>query len=135
MTTTGTKFIGLANQRHISIRTMEDNSQLGGKRNQKHLWKLQKERVILQKRPMEFSVFVNNLPVRLDQYGLKGIFQKAGKVCDTYIPNRRVRRSQGRFGFVRFSCFEDANKSIQHFHGAVIRGNRLYVALCCPGQT
>jgi len=53
-------------------------------------------------RQNEFLVFVNNLPVRLNQYGLKEIFQKAGQVCDTYIPNRRGWKSQGRFGFVWF---------------------------------
>jgi len=30
----------------------------------------------------EFTVFVDNLPENLDQYGLKGIFKKAGQVED-----------------------------------------------------
>ncbi|KAJ8429203.1 hypothetical protein Cgig2_032989 [Carnegiea gigantea] len=34
----------------------------------------------------EFSVFVYNIPAELDRHGLRGIFQKAGRVSDTYIP-------------------------------------------------
>ena len=36
----------------------------------------------------EFSVFVKNLPINLDKFGLKGIFQKVGRVWDSYIPRR-----------------------------------------------
>jgi len=38
-----------------------------------------------------FSVFVDNLPQNLDRYGLKGIFRKAGRVIDSYIPAKQVR--------------------------------------------
>jgi len=44
----------------------------------------------------EFTVFVQNIPQNLDQYGLKGIFQRAGKVSDTYIPLRKGRRNNTR---------------------------------------
>jgi len=50
----------------------------------------------------EFSVFVRNLPGELDRFGLKGIFERVGRVCDIYIPDRLLRRNQKRFGFVRF---------------------------------
>ena len=83
-------------------------------------------------RHKEFLVFVSNLPPRLDQYGLQGIFQKAGRVCDSYIPNRRSRKSQVRFGFVQFHKIENANKSIQIFHGATVRRNRLHVTMAKP---
>jgi len=32
------------------------------------------------------SIFVNNLPTELDKYGLRGIFNKIGRVVDSYIP-------------------------------------------------
>ena len=41
----------------------------------------------------EYTVFVANLPDDLDQYGLKGIFKKAGQVSDTYIPRSRSGRN------------------------------------------
>jgi len=75
-------------------------------------------------------VFVGNIPLRLDHYGLKEIFMKAGYVCDTYIPIRRSR--QGRFGFVRFRKEEEARKGIQLFHNAVVRGSKLYVTMANP---
>ena len=41
----------------------------------------------------EYTVFVANLPDDLDQYGLKGVFKKAGQVSDTYIPRSRLGRN------------------------------------------
>ena len=77
-------------------------------------------------------MFVNNLPRQLDQYGLKGIFQKAGRVYDVYIPPRKGREVTGKYGFVRFRRAEEANRSIQLFHGAFIRGHKLQVARANP---
>jgi len=51
-------------------------------------------------RRREFTVFVDNLPQQLDQYGLKGICRKAGRVSDVYIPFRKARRTR-KLGFVR----------------------------------
>ena len=50
----------------------------------------------------EFSVFISNLPDKLDKYGLKGIFIKAGKVSDVYIPKGKSVRSRRRYCFGRF---------------------------------
>jgi len=83
-------------------------------------------------REREFSVFVFNLPRLLDKYGLQGIFQKAGRICDTYIPTFSGRNGNGTYGFVRFRKVEDARRSIQLFPGALIRGNRLHVTKAKP---
>uniref|UniRef100_A0A7C9AA74 RRM domain-containing protein n=1 Tax=Opuntia streptacantha TaxID=393608 RepID=A0A7C9AA74_OPUST len=85
-----------------------------------------------RKRGREFSVFVYNLPRELDQYGLQGIFQRAGRVSDTYIPAIKGRRDSGRFGFVRYRTVEEATRSIHLFHGAVIRAHKLHVARARP---
>ncbi|KAJ8420960.1 hypothetical protein Cgig2_012930 [Carnegiea gigantea] len=58
----------------------------------------------------EFSILVNNLPCNLDQFGLKGIFQRAGRVSDAYILPRRARKTHTKFGFVRFWSRGDASK-------------------------
>ena len=50
----------------------------------------------------EIFMFVENIPQNLDQYRLKWILQKEGRVSDTYIRFRRGRGSEGRFAFVRF---------------------------------
>ena len=78
----------------------------------------------------EFSVFVGNLPSELGQYGLRGIFKKAGNVCDVYIP--MIRKLKSRFVFVRFHKEDEASKSIQMLHGAIVRGYRLIVARAKP---
>ena len=66
----------------------------------------------------EFSVFVRNLPRELDRFGLKGIFQKVRRVCDTHIPDRGTWRNQDRFGFVRFRELKEASACIQLLNGA-----------------
>ncbi|KAJ8439408.1 hypothetical protein Cgig2_001748 [Carnegiea gigantea] len=62
----------------------------------------------------EFSGFINNLPHNLDTHGLKGIFQRAGKVSDSYMSTRKTRRNTMRFGFVRLwnriDVFKEAKK-------------------------
>ena len=50
----------------------------------------------------EISLFINNLPTTLDKFGLKGIFYKAGRVNDVYIPEGKLAGSRKRYGFVRF---------------------------------
>ncbi|KAJ8428190.1 hypothetical protein Cgig2_033128 [Carnegiea gigantea] len=61
----------------------------------------------------EFPIFVNNIPEEIDQYGLKGIFQKAGRICDVYIPHRRTRRAKlrGRRIAVAMAKFEQNDKT------------------------
>ena len=83
-------------------------------------------------REREYSVFVLNLPKLLDKYGMYGIFQKAGKVCDTYIPVQKDRRATKRYGFVRFRNGEDASRCIKIFHGATVRGSKLIVTEAKP---
>ncbi|KAJ8434196.1 hypothetical protein Cgig2_004667 [Carnegiea gigantea] len=73
----------------------------------------------------EFTIFVQNIPQNLDQYGLKGIFQGAEKVSDTYIPLRKGRRNNTRYGFVRFWREEEAVKSIFILNNSTIRGSKI----------
>ena len=80
-------------------------------------------------RRQEFSVFINNIPERLDQHGLKGIFQKAGKVSDTYIPEGKVDRSRKRYGFVLFWHWQEARRSVQMLNNANIKGCKIRVAM------
>ncbi|KAJ8451975.1 hypothetical protein Cgig2_016556 [Carnegiea gigantea] len=68
----------------------------------------------------EFTVFVYNLPQILDSFGLKGVFQRAGKVSDSYTPFRRSRRTTTRYGFVRFRSQKEAVRSIHMLNNAVI---------------
>ena len=80
----------------------------------------------------EFSVFVSNLPWNLDKYGLRGIFQRAGSVSDSFIPLKRPHCNERRFGFVRFWKKSDAIKSIHLFNKGRIRGKTIYVSMARP---
>uniref|UniRef100_A0A7C9DJ67 RRM domain-containing protein n=1 Tax=Opuntia streptacantha TaxID=393608 RepID=A0A7C9DJ67_OPUST len=75
----------------------------------------------------ELTVFVSNLPQNLDRYGLRGIFQKAGMISDTYMPFRRSKATKARFGFVRFRRQDEASRSVVMFNNAVIRGSKISV--------
>ena len=72
-------------------------------------------------------MFVENIPHNLDRYGLKGIFQRAGRVSDSYIPSK-LGRSRKRFGFVRFWSEAEAVNSIRWFNGISVRGFRIRVS-------
>jgi len=60
----------------------------------------------------EISIFIRNLPDKLDQFSLRGIFQKIGRVWDAYSPRRNAWSSQGRFGFARFRTIKETKDSI-----------------------
>jgi len=77
----------------------------------------------------EFSVFISNIPEKLDKYGLKGIFNKAGKVSDVYIPEGKVTASRRRYGFVRFWKWHEARRSIQMLNNTNIRGCKISVSM------
>ena len=75
----------------------------------------------------EVTIFVSNIPQNLDRHGLRGIFQKAGRISDTYIPFRNSRSTKARFGFVRFWRQDDALRSVFMFNNVVIRGHMIRV--------
>jgi len=66
-----------------------------------------------------FSIFIDNIPLNLDQFGLRGIFRKAGRVKDSYIPKNQ-RRSLRRYGFVRFWRVDDARRSVRLLNNRMI---------------
>ena len=74
-----------------------------------------------------FTVFVDNLPFNLARYGLRGIFQRAGNVSDSYIPSK-LGRMRKRFGFVRFWSEIDVVNSIRRLNGITVRGFRIRIS-------
>ena len=78
-------------------------------------------------------MFVDNLPFNLDRFGLKGIFQRAGIVCDSFIP-AKLGRLRKRFGFVRFWSETDVVESIRRFNGINVRGFRIKVCKARYGK-
>jgi len=85
-----------------------------------------------REREQGFSVYVFNILRLLDKFGLYGIFRKAGRIYDTYIPIQSNRKAHRRYGFVRFARFEEARRCIIMFNGAIIRGHKLSVKIAKP---
>ncbi|KAL7197887.1 hypothetical protein ACSBR2_020416 [Camellia fascicularis] len=67
-----------------------------------------------------FTIFVDNIPNSVNPKGLHNLFTKFGVVKDVFIPNKRRRITNTRFGFVRFDCKVEANVAVQ-------KGNGLWV--------
>ncbi|KAL7225721.1 hypothetical protein ACSBR1_020975 [Camellia fascicularis] len=67
-----------------------------------------------------FTIFVDNMPNSVNPKGLHNLFTKFGVVKDVFIPNKRRRITNTRFGFVRFDCKVEANVAVQ-------KGNGLWV--------
>ncbi|KAL4295999.1 hypothetical protein GQ457_12G002460 [Hibiscus cannabinus] len=84
------------------------------------------------------SVFVDNLPERINRRWLKQLFGYHGEVVDVFIPNKMTSAGK-RFGFVRFTRFDDANRAIDRLNGFILLKSRLSVNLvdtiCVEGET
>ena len=78
-------------------------------------------------RQRETSVFIYNLPYELDKFGVAGVFRKAGRISDVYIPSHQKYKRSGRYGFVRFHSKEEAWRCISSFHGGRIGGQKISV--------
>ncbi|XP_028060480.1 serine/threonine-protein phosphatase PP1-like [Camellia sinensis] len=64
-----------------------------------------------------FTVFVDNLPHSLDLKGLFKLFTKFGIVKDVFIPQKRRKATNTRFGFMRFDCSVAASIAVQKVNG------------------
>ncbi|KAL7243973.1 hypothetical protein ACSBR1_016234 [Camellia fascicularis] len=73
------------------------------------------------------TVFVGNLPESIDPKGLFSLFNKFGVVKDVFIPNKRRRISNTRFGFVRYDCTVAATMAIQKANGLWVDDRALKV--------
>ncbi|KAL7196128.1 hypothetical protein ACSBR1_036196 [Camellia fascicularis] len=60
-----------------------------------------------------FTVFVDNLPNLMNPKSLFNLFTKFGVVKDVFIPHKRRRVTNTRFGFVSFDCIVAATIAIQ----------------------
>ncbi|KAL7239706.1 hypothetical protein ACSBR2_005566 [Camellia fascicularis] len=67
-----------------------------------------------------FSVFMDNIPSKMDAKSLFKFFSKFGIVKDAFIPSKRRLVSNSRFGFVRFDCYVAADIAIQKANGLLV---------------
>ncbi|KAL3528673.1 hypothetical protein ACH5RR_007995 [Cinchona calisaya] len=72
------------------------------------------------------NLFVKNLNVSFDDLELKEIFSAYGKVTSAKVMHNEDGVSKG-FGFVCFSCPEEAKRALDSLNGTAVRGKVLYV--------
>ncbi|XP_028085420.1 serine/arginine-rich splicing factor 2-like [Camellia sinensis] len=76
-----------------------------------------------------FTVFVDNIPSTMDAKALYKLFIKFGIVKDTYIPFKRRRVTNSRFGFVRYNCNIAASVAIQKGNVLLVDDSMLEVKM------
>ncbi|KAL4310802.1 hypothetical protein GQ457_01G033160 [Hibiscus cannabinus] len=74
------------------------------------------------------SLFVENIPEKMEWRGLWHMFARHGDVVDSFIA-WRLSRGGKRFGFVRFANRNDALRAMERLNGFSVYGFRLTVKL------
>ncbi|GMP84960.1 hypothetical protein CsSME_00038289 [Camellia sinensis var. sinensis] len=67
-----------------------------------------------------YIVFVDNIPRSVDANSLFKLFKKFGVVKDVFIPFKRRKVTNSRFGFVRFNCHVASDIAIQKANGLLV---------------
>ena len=75
----------------------------------------------------EFIVFVDNLSSSIDVHEIQAIFRKVCKASNIYILFKVGRRTERKFGFVRFWGEDEVARSIVKFNNFNIRWRRIRV--------
>ncbi|GAB2275811.1 RNA recognition motif-containing protein [Dionaea muscipula] len=74
------------------------------------------------------TIFVEDLPDRMDQWAFQKMFTKFGVVKDAYIP-RKMSKAGKRFGFIRYDCMVAAKVAILKTTGLWIDDKELMVKM------
>ncbi|KAH7852391.1 hypothetical protein Vadar_024282 [Vaccinium darrowii] len=82
----------------------------------------------MRAKPPLFTLFVDNIPDKLDQSWLVTTFSKFGIVKDAFIPAKKSRRGS-RFGFVRYDCSVSAGVAVHRANGMRIWNYKLHVKM------
>ncbi|GAB2268732.1 hypothetical protein Dimus_003680 [Dionaea muscipula] len=73
------------------------------------------------------TIYVGNIPHMMERDWLRQIFQKFGNVRDIFIPRKRAKRTNVRFGFVKFKSYKEARTTIQEMHLVQVNQHQLIV--------
>ena len=70
--------------------------------------------------PVEWvKLFVGQLPLAMDEAGMKAVFSEFGKVEDVYILRDRQTRNSKGAGFVKYTKRSDGDRAIEKMHNRV----------------
>ncbi|KAH7846865.1 hypothetical protein Vadar_019060 [Vaccinium darrowii] len=75
------------------------------------------------------TVYVNNLHRDMDVIWLRQIFSSCGRVADVFIPSKKSKSFNTKFGSIRFKRREEALRAINDLNGLFIRGLRITKAM------
>ncbi|KAL7193429.1 hypothetical protein ACSBR2_025108 [Camellia fascicularis] len=70
-----------------------------------------------------FTLFVDNLPESVVPRKLHDLFNKFGVVKDVFIPQKKRKVRNTRFGFVRYDCSIAADVAEQKANGLCVDDN------------
>lgn len=74
-----------------------------------------------------FTLFVDNLPEDVGINWFRKFFNQYGVVKDAYIPIKRSKITNRRFGFVRYNCATSIEVAISNANGFWIEDRKLFV--------
>ncbi|KAL7204776.1 hypothetical protein ACSBR2_017813 [Camellia fascicularis] len=74
-----------------------------------------------------YTLFVDNLPDSMEPRSMFDLFIKFGVVKDVFIPQKRRKTTNTRFGFVRFDCPVAASIAEQKANGLWVDDKALIV--------
>lgn len=69
-----------------------------------------------------FTLFIDNLPEDVGRIWLSKFFNQVGVVKDLYIPAKRSKVTNWKFGSVRYNCSTSAEVAISKSNGIWIEG-------------
>lgn len=78
-------------------------------------------------RDKTFSVYVANLPKDISKAELEGLFFRAGKIADIFIPVEKGSRESRGFAFVHFDTKREAEKAVDIADRRLWRGRKIKV--------
>ncbi|KAL7167073.1 hypothetical protein ACSBR2_037694 [Camellia fascicularis] len=81
-----------------------------------------------------YTLFVDNLPDSMDPKSMFALFLKFGVVKDVFIPQKRRKTTNTRFGFVRFDCPVAASVAEQKANGIWVDDKALIVQSAVYGK-
>lgn len=67
------------------------------------------------------TLFIDDLPLSMNNLWLYQIFKNYGNVSDTFVPQKIRKNNQLKFGFVTFTKKDDALRAITRNDGLVIK--------------
>ncbi|KAF7129743.1 hypothetical protein RHSIM_Rhsim10G0189500 [Rhododendron simsii] len=77
----------------------------------------------------EFTIYVDNLPNSCGTPWFRLVFSQYSFIDETYLPNRRSKRTGNRFGFVRYRNRRDAKSAVAMANGLLFGSRSIIVEM------